>query len=226
MGHSADATDRFVDTGESHSEKARLGQLFAPVHRRDTLVLSTAFFLVIFANLFVVSWAPSLLAELSYPLRVTSWGSAMWSLGGLIGAIVGAMLFARVGSRIALAMMMGGAVVVAGILCMIPLDPRHAGVAEVLGLLVACGTMVAGGQVMLFALAGQIYPTTIRATGVGFASAVGRIGAVLSGLAGPLLLSGGSPGFFGAVAVVMLECSLALLYMRSEVPPAVLSKRT
>ena len=217
LGHPADSRDRFIDTGESHAEKPALTQIFTPAHRRDTMVLAGAFFLIIFANLFVVSWSPSLLADLAYPPRITSMGSAMWSMGGLIGAIAGAALFGRFGSRIALRGMTCGAVAIAAIMCLVPLGPHGIGARGVLGLLLIGGVMVAGSQVMLFALAGQIYPTTIRATGVGFAAAVGRIGAVVSGLTGPLMLARGPLGFFGTVAVAMLASGIMLQLMRGEV---------
>lgn len=217
LGHPASIGDRFVDSGESHAEKPRISQLFKPAHRRDTLVLSAAFFLVIFGNLFVVSWTPSLLADLGYLPGVTSSGFAMWSIGGLLGAITGAALFARCGSRTGLAVMIGGAVLIALVMASTPLGPAGIGSGPLLGLMLVGGIFVPGSQVMLFTLAGQIYPTTIRATGVGFAAAFGRIGAVLSGLAGQVVLPAGSFGFFATVAAAMLTSGVLVTFMRGEV---------
>ena len=214
LGHPASEHDRFVDNGESHAEKPRVRELFAVAHRRDTLVLSSAFFLVIFANLLVVSWTPSLLADLRYSPAVTSSGFALWSIGGLIGAIGGAALFGRRGSRASLSMMIGGAIIITLVLA---LAGGTIGATGLLWLLLVGGVFIPGSQVMLFALAGQIFPTTIRGTGVGFVAAVGRIGAVVSGLAGPLLLPGGSLLFFTAVAAAMIASGLLLRLMKSEV---------
>ena len=218
VGYSATSGDRFVDTAESHAERPRVGQLFAPAHRCDTMILSMAFFLVIFANLFVVSWTPSLLADLGYRPGLTSTAIATWSVGGMVGAIVGAVLFARSGSRRAMALMVGGAVVIALVLAFTPLGPNGVGAGGLTTLLLIGGILVPGSQVMLFALAGQLYATTIRATGVGFSAAVGRIGAVLSGLAGPFILpTGGSFGFFATVAAAMLVSGVLLQFTKGEV---------
>jgi MFS family permease len=53
------------------------------------------------------------------------------------------------------------------------------------------GTGTSGGVFALSALSARIYPSEMRATGVGFASAAARVGAVLAPLAGSLLLAHG-----------------------------------
>jgi AAHS family benzoate transporter-like MFS transporter len=42
------------------------------------------------------------------------------------------------------------------------------------------GASTLGTQILLYAYAGQFYPTSIRSTRIGFASGVGRIGAILA----------------------------------------------
>ena len=54
------------------------------------------------------------------------------------------------------------------------------------------------------------YPTSARATGVGIASAVGRLGAVLSSFTGVISLDLGGPlAFFGVVSLLMILCGVA-----------------
>lgn len=220
LGHPVAGDAVFVDRGEERAERASVRELFTPLHRRDTLVLSGAFFLVICSNLFTLAWTPALLAELSYAPGSTSAAVAMFSLGGLIGAIGGAVLFGLIGSRWALSLMIGGAVVTTLVIGVLPIGPGGIGLTPLLALLVVAGAFIPGSQVLLFSLAGQAYPTAIRATGVGFAAAVGRIGAVVSGLAGPLLIPFGSFGFFGAIAVVMLASAVLLLFTRTVIRPS------
>ncbi len=221
MGQPVAAGATFVDTGEKRPARASLRDLFLPAHLRDTLVLSGALFLVICTNLFILSWTPLLLTELGYAAGITSSGSAAVSIGGLAGAVGGGLLFARFGSRRALSFMTAGAVATAVVLLLTPVGPAGIGAAALLALLVVAGVFIPGTQVQLFSLAGQTYPTAIRATGVGFVAAVGRIGAVASGLAGPFLVPAGSPGFFGAVACAMFACGLLLLFTRTVVAPSV-----
>ena len=60
------------------------------------------------------------------------------------------------------------------------------------------GTFTIGGQGVLYAFGSFVYPTHLRGQGVGAASAVGRIGAMLGPtIAGQLLAAG-----FGATGVV------------------------
>ncbi len=60
------------------------------------------------------------------------------------------------------------------------------------------GAFVIGCQGVLYAFGGIVYPTQLRGTGVGVASAVGRVGAMLGpAIAGQLLAAG-----FGAAGVI------------------------
>ena len=219
LGHEAGDHDIFVDNAEPAAARASVRELFAS-YARDTSILSLSFFLVIFANLFLISWTPALLADLGLSPAVRSTAIATFSIGGLFGALAGAGLFRRMGSRAALSVMMGGGVLITLLLSLVPIGPGGLGGATLLVILFLGGAFIPGGQALLFALAGQLYPTAIRATGVGFAAAVGRIGAVLSGLAGPLILPFGSSGFFLAAAATMLFCGILLRFMRMEVPPS------
>ncbi len=121
MGQLVAADATFADSREDQPERASVAELFRPAHRRDTLVLAGALFLVICTNLFVLSWTPSLLATLGYHAGITSAGVAAVSLGGLVGAIGGGLLFQRIGSRRALMLMTAGAAVVALVLLLTPL---------------------------------------------------------------------------------------------------------
>ena len=220
LGHPAAPGAVFVDRGEERARRASLGELFTPLHRRDTLVLSGAFFLVICSNLFTLAWTPSLLASLGYTPGSTSAAIATFSIGGLFGAVGGAALFGLIGSRWSLSLMIGGAVAVMLVIASSPFGPGGLGMTTLLALLFVAGAFIPGSQVLLFSLAGQAYPTAIRATGVGFAAAVGRIGAVVSGLAGPFLIPLGPPGFFGAIALVMAASAVLLLFTRTVIQPS------
>jgi len=51
-----------------------------------------------------------------------------------------------------------------------------------------CGSFVVGGQTGINALAGMIYPTGIRSTGVAWAFGIGRFGAMLGPVLGGLMI--------------------------------------
>jgi len=66
---------------------------------------------------------------------------------------------------------------------------------------------IAGLHNTLYTLAATTYPTTARATGVGTASAVGRLGAVLSSFTGVLSLDFGGSAAFLAASRRCLHCA-------------------
>jgi AAHS family 4-hydroxybenzoate transporter-like MFS transporter len=73
------------------------------------------------------------------------------------------------------------------------------------------GACVNGVQTTLYALAAQVYPTSARATGVGAAASFGRIGAIMSSLAGGVaIVLGGNLAFHGITAASMAVVAVAL----------------
>jgi AAHS family 4-hydroxybenzoate transporter-like MFS transporter len=53
----------------------------------------------------------------------------------------------------------------------------------------AAGFCMVGGQIAANALAAGFYPTSIRATGVGWALGIGRVGSIIGPLVGGVLLT-------------------------------------
>jgi AAHS family 4-hydroxybenzoate transporter-like MFS transporter len=91
----------------------------------------------------------------------------------------------------------------------------------VLAMLAWTGGLINAVQTTMYALAAHVYPTAIRATGVGTAVAFGRIGGVLSPSIGSWALeSGGSPRYFGLMAATMVAAFVALAAIRRHIPGA------
>ena len=83
------------------------------------------------------------------------------------------------------------------------------------------GGLINAVQTTMYALATNVYPSVIRATGVGTAVAIGRLGAILSGYAGAWALEyRGSVSYFGLMASAMAVCFLALAALRRHVGAA------
>ena len=92
-------------------------------------------------------------------------------------------------------------------------------VATIIVLLAFTGGMINATQTTMYALAANVYPTAIRATGVGTAVSIGRAGAILSGYAGPWALElRGSTSFFGLMAAALCVTFVALTLVRRHVP--------
>ena len=92
-------------------------------------------------------------------------------------------------------------------------------VIAIMAMLTLTGSMINGVQTTMFALAAHVYPTQVRATGVGTAAGFGRIGAVLTGFVGSWTVDyGGTHAFFGLVAAMMAVAFIGLASVRVHVP--------
>ena len=85
-------------------------------------------------------------------------------------------------------------------------------------LLALLGGCINGVQTTLYALAAHLYPASIRATGIGTASSIGRLGGVSSAFFGAALLTAfGGAGFFVLLLIAMSVTLMALLVLRNHI---------
>jgi AAHS family 4-hydroxybenzoate transporter-like MFS transporter len=198
-------------------QKAKLSDLFGPGIVRDTLSLWSAFFACLLATYAVLSWAPTMLTEAGYSPAVASDGLTAFNFGGIGGAVLAAWFIMAIGSRWSLMTLSGVAAIVSAISAIWVVGSGDATRAVMaFGIL---GFAMNGVQTTLFAVAAHVYPDAIRATGVGAALGIGRIGAVLSAFLGAIALSnGGGSGYFALIAVAMAVTLLALAMLSRHIP--------
>jgi AAHS family 4-hydroxybenzoate transporter-like MFS transporter len=114
--------------------------------------------------------------------------------------------------------MCGGAVIGALVMRSVPLDSTSP-TFPIIALLAIIGGFINAAQVTMYALAAHIYPSTVRATGVGVATSVGRIGAILSPYAATRVLElAGNQAFFTLVAAAMVAVFLSLAAIKRHIP--------
>jgi AAHS family 4-hydroxybenzoate transporter-like MFS transporter len=169
------------------------------------------------------SWLPSILAGAGLGPSVASTSITLFNLGGVAGAIFGGITIRRLGSRATMLTM--AAAGIAGLIVLSRTSVDGTTVVRVLVLLTFCGAMINAVQTTMYALAAHVYPTEIRATGVGTAVSIGRSGAILSGYAGPWALEyRGSASFFALMAIALTVSFVALAIVRRHVTLQSLSK--
>jgi AAHS family 4-hydroxybenzoate transporter-like MFS transporter len=216
----ADATFSALPQGESAPVSSdRIASLFRGGLARDTVSLWASFFFGLMSNYVIVLLLPALLtsAEIGFSQAAASRALAMSNYGGVAGALLGALVLQRLGSRIAMLGMAAGGVLCGGILAGWPLDPARTG--GFMAMLLLTGGLFNGVQTTMYALAAHVYPTAIRSTGVGTAVAIGRIGNVLAAYAASMAIDlGGSPAYFVLWSVLMLLVLVALACIRRHVP--------
>jgi AAHS family 4-hydroxybenzoate transporter-like MFS transporter len=218
MGHAVPDGARLAEPAAA--ARASIGALLTPDRRADTVALWVAFISCLLAVYLGFNWVPSMLTGAGLSPETGSTGIMMFNLGGVAGAIGGALVFPRFGSRLTMLALVAGAVVSAAALAATRIDAATSTM-MVVALLCVTGGFINAVQSTMYALAAQMYPTAIRATGVGSAVAIGRTGAILSSYAGAWALDAGGPRtFFVAVGAAMVAAGLALAVIRRHIPPA------
>jgi AAHS family 4-hydroxybenzoate transporter-like MFS transporter len=214
--HVADGT-AFMDAREKAVAQASTRSLLAPEFRRDTLALCASFFFCLLSVYVGTNWVPSLLTTAGFGVGVASYGLTAFNFGGVVGAILGAIVISRLGSRVTMLAMAAGAVAGASFLASVSIGAQSAFAA--LAMLAWTGGLINAVQTTMYALAAHVYPTGIRATGVGTAVAFGRIGGVVSPYAGSWALESGGPSqLFGLIAGTMTIVFVALASVRNHIP--------
>ena len=197
---------------QSRRIRPSVSVLFTTDFLRDTLGLFGAFFFCLLAIYVGFSWIVAMLTGAGFAQVDASNALAAFNFGGVGGAVLGALIIQRIGSRITLLGMSALAIVSALAMTAMPLHPPMS--AGLIAMFAVTGGLLNAVQTTMYALAAHVYPTAIRGTGVGTAVAVGRIGNVVASYVGAFAIdAGGAPAFFGtwAVAMTLVFGSLALV---------------
>lgn len=179
-----------LPVAQTDVSKASVRELFTGDRRRATLLLWTALFLSFATLYFLTMWIPKLASNAGLALNLAIYAGTLFNLGAFFGIITQGYLSARLGLQrvicgflIATALLMVGFGFVSGSV--------WAGSAFRLVLFGLIGFGIQGGFVGMYSLAAKLYPTRIRATGVGWGVGAGRIGAVVGPLVGGVLIGMG-----------------------------------
>jgi len=216
------ASDRFLIEDDSHGSAAELVQLVSPPYLGTTLLLWAAFSCNTLALYGFVNWLPTVLSSTGASLGAALNGSFAFNAGGIVGAVSGASLLGRYGSRrVGVTVASLGAAVALLIGLALALSGRiERAAAVVLALVIVAGACLHGMQAFLYAVGAHSYPTPIRASGVGTASAVARVGGVLSSAVGSAFFALGlSVGqFFYILAGVIVLTAVSFGALRTHIP--------
>ncbi len=205
-----------AEAGPAASNPSWRRILFDKDVRPTTLALWTGFFFCLLASYSMFSWVPVMLKSLGLPLSMTSLGLTVFGIGGVAGGVASGWLIERSGLRLATLGLAAGGIVAALLLGAL----THGGVGNPVALFSALavqGFFISGLHNGLYTISAFIYPDYGRATGVGAAAAVGRLGAIASSYAGLIALQlGGASGYFVLIAAA-LTASLMAIALTSRV---------
>jgi AAHS family 3-hydroxyphenylpropionic acid transporter len=163
--------------------------LFGQGQGHVTIALWLVFGLTLLQLSLLLNWLPSLVIGKGLPREFGYFAATIFNLGGIVGSLLAGALCDRFGARWPMLGCFGlMAIGYVGL----------SGASSPVALMAACfvcGIAVLGAQYALYGLSPRLYGDGARATGVGAAVAVGRIGAIIGPLlAGGLLKAGAGPG--------------------------------
>jgi len=176
-----------------------------------TLLLWVVFFMSLLDIYFLSNWLPTVLNDLGSSVASSAAIGSMLQVGGVVGTFALGSIIDRFSFR-ALALVYFIAVFAVGAIGQL----GHSVVFVTMAIF-AAGFCVVGGQIAANALAAAFYPTSVRATGVGWALGVGRVGSIVGPLVGGMLLTmkwSAGAVFMAAAAAAMCAALAAFALSR------------
>jgi AAHS family 4-hydroxybenzoate transporter-like MFS transporter len=157
------------------------------------------------ATFFLTSWTPLVFHSLGFPAAETAAAGSITAIAGAVGGLA-LMRFTDLYGAIAVAAMPLLAIpflVVGGLI-----DVGSTGLLALVGMIAFA---LIGGHLGMNSIAGIFYPSALRSTGAGWATAIGKIGSIVGPLLAGVILSTSLPPrhIFAVVAVcpaLMLVC--------------------
>jgi MFS transporter, AAHS family, 4-hydroxybenzoate transporter len=170
-----------------------------------TLLLWVVFFMSLLDLYFLSNWLPTVLNDLGASVSVAAMIGSMLQVGGVVGTFALGSIIDRFSFR-ALALVYFVAVFAVGAIGQLGHSVLFVSMA-----IFAAGFCIVGGQIAANALAAGFYPTAVRATGVGWALGIGRVGSIVGPLVGGALLIArwSTEAVFMAAATAALCAALA-----------------
>jgi AAHS family 4-hydroxybenzoate transporter-like MFS transporter len=148
-----------------------------------TLLLWTLFFMSLLDIYFLSNWLPTVLSDFGASVSKAAEIGSLLQIGGVVGTLVLGSIIDRFSFR-AVALVYFIAVFAIGAIGQLGYSITLIGIA-----IFVAGFCVAGGQIASNALTAAFYPTSVRATGVGWALGIGRVGSIVGPLVGGALLA-------------------------------------
>ena len=195
---------------ESTTTDVPVRALFQQGRTFSTFMFWIAFFMCLLMVYALGSWLPKLMLQAGYSLGASMLFLFALNIGGMVGAIGGGALADRFHLKPVITIMFivgSAALILLGIN-----SPQFI----LYSLIAIAGAATIGSQILLYTFVAQFYPTALRSTGMGWASGIGRIGAIIGPvLTGALLtlelphqmnfLAIAIPGVIAALAIFMVN---------------------
>jgi len=198
---------------EAPQQKTGISGLFGPGRTLPTVFLTLVFVANTFGVYFFMSWLPVLMKQSGLSLKFALLSTVLLNGGGALGTAALGNLIDRFGvfKVMAASYFIGGLAIIAvglggGPILLIPA-------------IFITGTCMMGAQCAMYAAVAIVYPTAIRATGVGTTMGWGRLGSIIGPVVGTVFVALQLPiamDFF--VASLPIFAAALFIYIVGRVP--------
>ncbi len=204
--------------------KAPVLELFRDGRAMSTMMFWTAFFCCLLMVYALGSWLPKLMSSAGYALSSSLMFLMVLNVGAIVGAVGGGWLADRFSLR---SVLVSFFLLGSGSLILLGYESPMWFLYTLMGI---AGATTIGSQILLYAYVAQYYPTSIRSTGLGWASGIGRNGAIVGPMLGGTLLAMALPhqmnflalaipGAIATVAIALVDRKGLSRETRAQVGP-------
>jgi AAHS family 4-hydroxybenzoate transporter-like MFS transporter len=175
---------QFYNSEDSNIGKSTIHALFMPGYRMGTWMIWLILCVGLFSVYLLSSWLPLLVRDSGLSLTQAVVIGSVFQIGGMVGNFSIGYIMDRWGAHktIGCTLFIGAC----SALALAILHPSMSTLCLFVGLL---GMSVNSVNPGCYALSAQFYPTFMRATGVSWATGIGRLGAIVGAGAGSLMLA-------------------------------------
>ncbi len=196
-------------------EAANVASLFRRGRATNTLLFWVAFFTCLLTMYALSSWLPKLMMAAGYSMDNSLMFMMIMNVGAVVGIVGGGILADRFHLKPVL-MFLGimGAIVMS-------LMGFQSNQFLLYILVFLAGAASIGSQMLLYSYVAQFYPLAVRSTGIGWSSAIGRMGAIVGPILIGSLLGMNLPAHFNFIAVglpVLITAIAVALIMHDDEP--------
>ncbi|RFA13198.1 MFS transporter [Subtercola boreus] len=207
---------------EPRPKNVVVSELFKGRNGRKTALIGFAFFVMMGAFYFANGWTPRLLLQAGLTPQQSIGAGVLLNVGGALAAIIFAALAIIFRNRTLTIISFAGAAI-----AFLTMGLSFGSLGWTLFLALAVGGLIQACATGLFTISPELFPTSVRTTGVGFAVMLGRIGAIISPILAGVLIDGGwsAPSLYLLFAVPLVLGGLAVIALRQSGGAAALNRR-
>lgn len=190
-----------------------ISEIFSPALKKSTLLLWLSFFMSMLTLYFLLLWTPQIIVNAGLPKDQGILVGATLNVGGLAGMLLLGYFAARFGlHRLIIVFFLMAAI------SMVAFALIDASAMVLLLLAFAIGFFTIGGMIGLYSVAADMYPTTLRNTGLGWGIGIGRLGAILGPYAAGVLMGIGweQADYFLLLALPLVFAMISTLALKKS----------